>query len=105
MKNVVVLGSTGSIGESTLRVAHALPDQFRLVGLAVHQNTDRLLEQVRAFGVEHVAVTDRAAAERCAAQLPAGVTLYAGPEGLVALAALAQAAVSLSTPKDSEMSG
>ena len=91
MKNVVVLGSTGSIGESTLRVARALPDRLRIVGLAVHHNTDRLLEQVRAFGVEHVAVTDHAAAERCAAQLPAGVTLYAGPEGLVALASLAQA--------------
>ncbi|MBT3295982.1 MAG: 1-deoxy-D-xylulose-5-phosphate reductoisomerase [Verrucomicrobia bacterium] len=95
MKNVVVLGSTGSIGESTLRVAQALPDQFRLVGLAVHSHTERLLEQVRAFGVEHVAVTDREAAERCAAQLPAGVTLHAGPEGLVALATLAQADIVL----------
>ena len=34
MKNVVLLGSTGSIGTSTLKVAEDLPDRIRLVGLA-----------------------------------------------------------------------
>ncbi|MDP6491488.1 MAG: 1-deoxy-D-xylulose-5-phosphate reductoisomerase [Kiritimatiellia bacterium] len=95
MKNVVVLGSTGSIGENALRVARALPDRLRIVGLAVQRNTDRVLEQAREFGVEHVAVSDPAAAQRCAAELPKGVTLHAGPEGLVELAMLADADIVL----------
>ncbi len=95
MKNVVVLGSTGSIGENALRVARALPDRLRIVGLAVQRNTDRLLEQARELGVAHVAVSDPAAAERCASDLPEGVTLHAGAEGLVELATLADADIVL----------
>ena len=70
MKNVVVLGSTGSIGENALRVVRALPDRLRVVGLAVQRNTDRLQEQASEFGVRHVAVTEPREAERCAAALP-----------------------------------
>jgi len=95
MKNVVVLGSTGSIGENAMRVAKALPDRLRIVGLAAQRNTDRLLEQAREHGVEHVAVGDAAAAERFASAAPDGMTLHAGPEGLVELATLAEADIVL----------
>jgi 1-deoxy-D-xylulose-5-phosphate reductoisomerase len=95
MKNVVVLGSTGSIGENALRVARALPDRLRIVGLAAHRNTDRLLKQAKEFGVEHVAVGDSAAAESCAGSVPSDVTLHAGPDGLVELATLAEANIVL----------
>ena len=47
MKNVVLLGSTGSIGTSTVKVAEDLPDQIRLVGLAAGNNSELLLEQTR----------------------------------------------------------
>jgi 1-deoxy-D-xylulose-5-phosphate reductoisomerase len=47
MKNVVVLGSTGSIGTSTVKVADDLPDRIRLLALAAGQNAERLMEQVR----------------------------------------------------------
>ena len=40
MKNVVLLGSTGSIGTSTLKVVEDLPDRLRLVGLAAGGNLD-----------------------------------------------------------------
>ena len=43
MKNVVLLGSTGSIGTSTIKVAEDLPDQIRLVGLAAGNNAELLL--------------------------------------------------------------
>lgn len=88
MKNVVVLGSTGSIGENALRVAQALPDRIRIVGVAAERNTDRLLEQARDFGVKHVAVGNAAAAKQCAARVPGGVALHEGPGGLVELATL-----------------
>ena len=40
MKNVVLLGSTGSIGTSTIKVAEDLPNAFRLVGLAAGNNVE-----------------------------------------------------------------
>ena len=42
MKNVVLLGSTGSIGTSTVKVAEDLPDQIRLIGLAAGGNSELL---------------------------------------------------------------
>ncbi|MGV3756113.1 MAG: 1-deoxy-D-xylulose-5-phosphate reductoisomerase, partial [Verrucomicrobiota bacterium] len=47
MKKVVLLGSTGSIGTSTIKVAEDLPEQFQLVGLAAGNNVELLLEQTR----------------------------------------------------------
>ncbi|MFH1476227.1 MAG: 1-deoxy-D-xylulose-5-phosphate reductoisomerase [Verrucomicrobiota bacterium] len=87
-KNIVILGSTGSIGESALRVAAALPDRFRVIGLASQKNVTRLLEQARLFAVERVAVADQEAARRAAQSAPAGLTVLAGPQGLEELAAL-----------------
>jgi hypothetical protein len=45
MKNVVLLGSTGSIGTSTIKVAEDLPDRIRLLGLAAGNNSELLLQQ------------------------------------------------------------
>ena len=45
MKNVVLLGSTGSIGTSTLKIAEDLPDRIRLVGLAAAHNAELLTQQ------------------------------------------------------------
>ncbi|MDD4622602.1 MAG: 1-deoxy-D-xylulose-5-phosphate reductoisomerase, partial [Kiritimatiellae bacterium] len=92
MRSVVVLGSTGSIGESTLAVADALPDAVRIVGLATRGKARMLIEQARRFGARVVAVEDSAAAreaERLAA--PHGIEVWAGSEGVEALAALPEA--------------
>jgi len=49
VKGLVVLGSTGSIGRQTLEVVRALPQRFRVVGLAAGNNLSLLEEQVRQF--------------------------------------------------------
>ncbi len=49
MKNIVVLGSTGSIGTQTLDVVRALPGEFRVAGLAAGRNTDLLSDQIAEF--------------------------------------------------------
>ena len=49
VKRLAVLGSTGSIGRQTLDVVRALPQRFRVVGLAAGQNTDLLAEQINEF--------------------------------------------------------
>ena len=57
-RRVVVLGSTGSIGTSTLEVAARLPGRIEIVALAANGSVARLAEQVRATGVRDVAICD-----------------------------------------------
>ena len=88
MKRLVILGSSGSIGESALRVVEALPGRFEILGLAAKRNFKRLLEQAARFRVPYVAVQDPDAARACAAVAPAGTRVLAGEEGMRELAAL-----------------
>ena len=61
MRRIVVLGSTGSIGTQTLDVVRRHPDKLQVVGLAAGgSRADMLADQVREFGVVHVAVGDGA---------------------------------------------
>ena len=92
MRSVVILGSTGSIGENALKVAEALPDAVRVVGLATRAKVSRVIDQALQFGVQVVAVEDRAAAAEAAALArPHGIQVWAGAEGVAALAGLAAA--------------
>ncbi len=90
-KKVVVLGSTGSIGESALKVARDIPDRMELVGLAAARSGAKLAEQLAETGVRHACLSDAAAAAAARADLPGGVDLRAGDEGLVELATLPEA--------------
>jgi len=92
-KRIVLLGATGSIGESTLRVIAAHRDRLELVGIAAQRNHDRLAEIARQFGVRHVGLHDPAAlaSARGNAAFPAGTQFHGGIEGLCELAALAGA--------------
>jgi len=89
-KRIVLLGATGSIGESTLRVIAAHRDRLELVGIASQRNHGRLAEIARQFGVRHVALHDPVAlaAARGNAAFPAGTQFHGGLEGLCELAAL-----------------
>jgi len=82
MKKVILLGSSGSIGESTCKVARALPEKMKLVGLGVAKSTDRMLEQAKEFGVKALAVSNPQAAEKVKPRLPQGTQFYPGAEGL-----------------------
>lgn len=95
MKNVVLLGSTGSIGTSTLKVAGDLPDHLRLIGLAAGNNASLLLEQTQRFAPEAIAIHDPAKAAELARALGTHPRVYAGPEGLLHLATLPAADIVL----------
>lgn len=58
MKNIAVLGSTGSIGRQTLDIVRRLPDRLRVIALAARSNAGLLAEQALAFGAEAVGLTD-----------------------------------------------
>lgn len=79
--NILLLGSTGSIGTSTLRCVERYPERFVVTGLAANRSVDTLLEQANRFGVSHVAVGSADHAR--ALHVPAGITLYEGKAGLV----------------------
>lgn len=86
-KRVIILGASGSIGQTAISLMRDNP-LFEVVGLSVRSNTDLLLRDATALGVKHIAVSDIAAAEKIAFDLPQGMTLYKGDDGLVELASI-----------------
>ena len=79
-KRVLILGSTGSIGEQALDVV-AGSDELEVVGLSAATNWERLVAQAREHGVPAAALSEPQAAERAAAELD-GTRVLAGPEGV-----------------------
>ena len=83
-RDVVILGSTGSIGTQALEVVRANPDRFRVVALTAHSNAVDLAKLAREFAAEVAVVADEA-------QLPAlrealsgsGIEAAGGPAALV----------------------
>ena len=90
-KRVVILGSTGSIGTSALKVARDIPERMQPVALAAHSNVESLAAQAREFGVRDVCIYDASKAAELQRLLPSGCRVYTGEEGLCRLATLAEA--------------
>jgi 1-deoxy-D-xylulose-5-phosphate reductoisomerase len=93
---VAVLGSTGSIGESTLDVLGRHPEQFRVVALGAHRNAAKLAEQVLKWRPAFAALADEQAARDLVQRLAGtGVQtkVLAGANALVDIAALPEASV------------
>ncbi|MEW6251062.1 MAG: 1-deoxy-D-xylulose-5-phosphate reductoisomerase [Planctomycetota bacterium] len=84
-RDVIILGSTGSIGRSALEVAAALPDEVRVVGLAAHREWRLLAEQARQCGAGAVAIADETLCADVRRSVPRGTRVYGGPAGLVEL--------------------
>ncbi|MBM3848133.1 MAG: 1-deoxy-D-xylulose-5-phosphate reductoisomerase, partial [Verrucomicrobia bacterium] len=95
MKNVVLLGSTGSIGTSTLKVVEDMPDRLRLIGLGAGGNLDLLLEQARRHNPALVSLQDPTKARQARDILPGSVDVAAGDEGLLRLATMPSADIVL----------
>jgi 1-deoxy-D-xylulose-5-phosphate reductoisomerase len=95
MKNVVVLGSTGSIGTSTIKVAEDLPDRIRLLALGAGSNSELLIEQTRKHQPAAVCISDPAKAQELRNTFGTACEVYSGTEGLVKLATLPDADIVL----------
>ncbi len=87
-KKVVILGSTGSIGTSALKVARDVPERMEVVGLAAGNNVDLLIEQALEFSVKHVSVNDPNQVPKVKKSLGSDVEVHAGSDGLLALSEL-----------------
>lgn len=89
-RRVVILGSTGSIGTSALKVARDIPDRMEIVGLAAGTSVEALARQAREFNVRNVCIYDPSGAAGLAASLP-GAQVETGEKGLCRLAQLPEA--------------
>ncbi|MGJ8657940.1 MAG: 1-deoxy-D-xylulose-5-phosphate reductoisomerase [Akkermansiaceae bacterium] len=88
VKKVVLLGSTGSIGTSTLKVAQDIPERMELVGLAAANSVEALARQVEETGVKHVGIYNAEREAELRALIPDDVVVHVGLEGLIELAQL-----------------
>ena len=91
MKTLSILGSTGSVGRSTLAVVDAFPDALRVVGLAAGANVELLAEQANRYRPELVSVRSAADAERLRAMVKYPVEIIPGLEGACAVASMPSA--------------
>ena len=82
MKRITILGSTGSIGKSTLGVIRNFPDKFKIVGLSTNSNIDLLQQQIKEFHPDFVCVNDGFAALKLKSKLKSKPKLFVGGEGL-----------------------
>ena len=90
MKNLTILGSTGSIGVSTLQVVENFPEDYRVVALTAGNNIDLLAAQVIKYRPQLVAVVSEKGAEQLAKKLSGqDVEILCGIEGMIRCATYA----------------
>jgi 1-deoxy-D-xylulose-5-phosphate reductoisomerase len=82
MKNVAILGSTGSIGRNALEVIARLPDQFRATYLSTNKNVELLSEQVQRFRPRGIGALDEKAGARLRAMTNGSVEVLNGESGI-----------------------
>ena len=90
MQNITLLGSTGSIGTSTLDVVSRHPDQFKIVALTAHSQADLLFRQCAQFQPRYAVMLDESAAAQLRLRLR---EVGLSTEVLTGAAALEQVAV------------
>jgi 1-deoxy-D-xylulose-5-phosphate reductoisomerase len=95
MKNVVLLGSTGSIGTSTVKVAEDLPEKISLLALAAGNNSELLLAQMQKHKPKAISIFDPKKADELKKILGNSTQIFSGEEGLIKLATLPEADIVL----------
>lgn len=91
MKNVSILGSTGSVGTQTLDVIRRLSNKFRIIGLVANNNVNVILDQIKRFKPKAVALFISEYAEqlrRKVNELNLKTEVYSGLDGLKLIASL-----------------
>ncbi len=89
MKQVMIFGSTGSVGRNVLSVLAANPKQFKVLGLSAHNDIKTLRRQIKEFHPRYVCVRNEQKARELAARLEGGVRLFGGETGLEEFACIA----------------
>jgi len=90
-KRVVILGATGSIGESALKVARDIPERMEIVGLAANSNAEKLAVAANKFRPESVCLVDQTKTDILRKPLDYEPRIFVGEEGLREIACLTNA--------------
>src|SRR5436309_853360 len=90
-KRVVVLGATGSIGESALKVAHDIPEWMEIVGLAANSNAAKLAAQANRVRPKAVCLVDESKLGELRSALEYQPQIFSGENGLIEIACLDEA--------------
>ena len=90
-KRVVVLGATGSIGESALKVAHDIPERMEIVGLAANSNAEKLAAAANQVRPQAVCLTDESKIDILQHALEYKPQIFSGEAGLREIACLTDA--------------
>ncbi|MDB6147733.1 MAG: 1-deoxy-D-xylulose 5-phosphate reductoisomerase [Spartobacteria bacterium] len=90
-KRVVVLGATGSIGQSALKVAHDIPERMEIVGLAAHSQAEKLAQAANRVRAQAVCLVDESKIEILHRTLDYKPRVYSGAAGLREIAGMAEA--------------
>src|SRR5881394_342663 len=87
-KRVVILGATGSIGESALKVARDIPERMEIVGLAANRNAEKLAAAANETRAQSVCLVDETKIDILTRELEYKPRIFAGEEGLREIARL-----------------
>src|SRR5437016_4093905 len=90
-KRVVILGATGSIGESALKVARDIPDRMEIVRLAANRNAEKLAAAANETRAQSVCLVDETKIDTLTRKLEYKPRIFAGEEGLLEIACLTDA--------------
>lgn len=90
-KRVVILGATGSIGESALKVARDIPDRMEIVGLAANSNAEKLAAAANETRAQSVCLVDETKLNILTRELEYKPRILGGQEGLLEIARLPNA--------------
>ena len=90
-KRVVLLGATGSIGDSALKVAHDIPDRMEVVGVAANSNAEKLAAAANKVRAKAVCLVDESKIDILRGALEYRPEIFAGEKGLCEIAAMADA--------------
>jgi 1-deoxy-D-xylulose-5-phosphate reductoisomerase len=90
-KRVVVLGATGSIGESAAKVARDIPERMEIVGIAANSNAQKLAEQANELRPGAVCLVDEARLDELRRNLKYQPQIFAGERGLCEIASAVEA--------------
>jgi 1-deoxy-D-xylulose-5-phosphate reductoisomerase len=90
-KRVVILGATGSIGESTLKVARDIPERMEIVGLAANSNAEKLAAAANETRAQSVCLVDETKIDALQRALAYKPRIFAGQKGLLEIACLTNA--------------
>jgi 1-deoxy-D-xylulose-5-phosphate reductoisomerase len=87
-RRIILLGSTGSIGASAIKVATTMPDRMEIVGMAAHRSAQKLAEAANRLKPEALCLVDPGSLNELRAALTYRPEIFTGEEGLVQLSTL-----------------